>query len=587
MVSKSQLAIDWPVYRPRAWGKPTRARALERPWFGLDTERDAKRGDFVCGYAVGETVQRFEKLPDLIPGTYWVWNLAYDIEGMLRDLDIPEAWAAKSDGSTFPLLDGSACYYHGKRFTLKRGSDKWNFIEASSFFSRIPLSELARKYGYGEKKDVDASRMSLVQYQIDPVYRQLVDDYCIEDAHIVYNAITDLDMGVRALGVELGSTPGATARRFVARLGQFPEIIWRTHKPFLRSYCGGRFEVTKRGVIFGVNQYDIVSAYPWALSECPWLTDSATWRMSRRFSDNALYGSYEVGFDYPDYLGVAPRWRGGVRVYSAKQEKTWLARPEVDWLIRHGVPLTIHRGIEVFDENASDLWRQVILELFNMKRSAGKKPEGIGAKIILNSQYGILIQLVRESGEWVPISMAKNPIDFAGVLALEEPPKRFEAGNKFAPIYAGNLTALTRVKLLDAADEIGPERYIGGHTDSVLCIGTMKNELSDALGGWKLEKTADRAEVCKTGMYSVGDIVKVRGITRKGTPALLWQQTHQRKSRIGIKTALDWRDVSVIQPKIVANNFGVELKRKWLATLDKQTIVREEFIDSEALVCVA
>ena len=586
MPSKSELALKWPVFKPRNWGKPSPSRALPGPWFGLDTERDAKTGEFVCGWVVGETIARFQKLTDLTRGTYWVWNLAYDIEGMLRDLGIEEAWAARKDGAKFRLLDGEARYFHGKRFDYTRdGARSVSFIEASSFFGRCPLSKIGAKYG--QKEGVKASEMSLSRYNYDAAYRRKVDSYCQQDSRIVYNAVQDLNMGVRSLGVDLGATPGATARRFLARLGQFPDILWETHLPFLRSYCGGRFEVVKRGILHDVYQYDLVSAYPWALAQCPWLTDGAKQRWGHRFSDNALYGTYCVSFEYPDYLGVAPRWKDGVRIYSAAQEKTWLARPEVAWLMKKGAKVKIHRALEVFDENATDLWRQVIEELFELKKRTNGTAESMGAKIVLNSQYGVLIQLVRRSGEWVPILEAVDPVDFAGKLALEASPEEFEGGKYCAPLYAGNLTSLTRVRLLDAAQAMGPDHYIGGHTDSVLGTRKLPAQFCNVnLGGWKLEKKAEVAQIRGTGMYAMDQEVKVRGITRKGTPELLWQEEHTRNSRCGIKSASSWDQVSLIRPKTVANNFRVEHKRHWLGDLTPQTIAREEYVDSEALVYV-
>lgn len=532
----------------------------------------------MCGWCVGETVFAFKNVLDLPSGTYWVWNLAYDIEGLLRDLRIPEAWAARADGASFDILGGNATYYHGKRFSWRGLGKKLTFIEASSFFGRQPLSAI------GAKENVDASKMSLERYRGDVEYCSTVDKYCQQDARIVYDAIINLSDGLSKLGVDIGGTPGATARRFLATLGPFPEILWQTHKAFLRSYCGGRFEVTKRGVLHDVKQYDLVSAYPWALAQCPWITDTAYSRQGRRFSDDALYGTYEVSFDYDNYLGVAPRWRGGVRVYSKRQESTWLTRPEVKWLIDNGANVHVWRAVEVWDPNATMLWRDVITELFALKKkNKTALDKGWGAKIILNSQYGVLIQLVRKSGKWVRASEALNPVDFAGILALEEPPKAFEGGKYFAPLYAGNLTALTRVRLLDAAQELGPESYIGGHTDSVLTNKTLHGGIGTGLGDWELKESAARADISKTGMYAIGDVVKIRGITRKGTAALLWAENHTRKSRIGIKTAKEWDQVSVIVPKIVANNYSMEQKRKWNGDVTRGLIAMERHVDSEAL----
>jgi hypothetical protein len=582
--SKSELALKWPVFRPRNWGKPSPGRALAMPWFGLDTERDAKTGEFVCGWIVGETIKQFKLLTDLEPGTYWVWNLGYDIEGMLRDLRDENGWAARADGAGFSFLGGEARYFHGKRFDFKRDGKKWAFLEASSFFGRVSLSKIGAKEG-----KVKAAEMSKARYDSEPDYRADVDSYCRQDSRIVYNAVCDLAMGVRTLGVELGSTPGATARRFLTRLGEFPPILFETQRPFLKSYCGGRFEIVKRGIFdFPVYQYDLVSAYPWALAQCPWLTESARQKWTNRFSDEALYGTYDVSFKMDEYLGIAPRWNKGVRIYSREQDSTWLARPELKWLQDHGIEYKINHALEVFDPNATDLWRQVITELFAMKNKGKGKPEGMGAKIILNSQYGVLIQLVRRAGKWVPLMEAKNPVDWAGTLALEEPPQEFEGGKYYAPLYAGDLTARTRIRLLDAARALGDSAYIGGHTDSVLGAKPLPDNLiSEALGGWKLEKKAPNAEVAKTGVYAIADTVKVRGITRTGTAAMIWSPTQTRRTRTSIKSAQNWNTVSLIREKEVMNSLAMERKRLWHGELSRAILARREYIDSEALANVS
>ena len=606
MPGKVSLALEknYPVFKPRNWGKPAKTRPLPKPWFGLDTERDAKTGEFVCGKIAGETKGSFAKMDDLPEATYWVWNLAYDIEGMLRDLDIPEAWAAKTDGGSFAILGGEARYFHGKKFTLKIPGKKLQFIEASSFYNRCPLAKIDKKYGEKDKRVV-ASEMSLSRYEQDMAYRELVDLYCTQDAQLVYNAICDLAMGVRTLGVELGSTPGGTARGFLNRLGQFPEICWQTHYHFLQSYCGGRFEITKRGIFDEpIYQYDLVSAYPWALSNCPWLTNTAFFRWTNKFSDNALYGTYEVSFDYDNYLGVAPAWKQGIRVYSSGEKKTWLARPEVDWLIRHGARVEIHRALEIFDPNATWLWREIIFELFDLKNNCqvchkpwgdrteccGSVPDEAmrrGAKVLLNSMYGVLIQLIQENGAWVPLGSAQNPVDFAGTLALEAPPKRLEGGKYYAPVYAGHLTSLVRTRILDGAIAVGDHAYIGGHTDSLLSRRRLPDHLlGRELGDWSLEESADQCHVAMTGKYAIRSAksgkwkVKVRGITRSGTADLLWAPEVWRNSRIGIKSAGSWADVSLIKPKAVLNNYAVEQKRIWDRDMTPRMVEARENIDS-------
>jgi hypothetical protein len=561
------------VRKPRRWGEAVkRKRCLPRPWSGLDTERDSSTGEFVCGWTVGDTgVKRFGTLRDLERGLYWVYNLAYDIEGMLRDLGIEEGWAARQDGASFEL-DGLTCvYYHGKRFEY----GDLLFLDASAFFGRVPLRKLGAKGG------VDASKMSLVRYCDDLEYQREVDSYCIQDSRIVYDAMNRLDLTVQQYGLSLGSTPGATAKRFLGTVvDSFPSVVWKTQRDFLKSYGGGRFELVKRGVFHDVRQYDISSAYPWALTKCPFLTGTAYARTVRRVTDSALYGSYFCDFDMGDfYLGLGPVWKNGIRVYSSQENGAWLARPEVLWLQEHGFSVDVRFGTEIYDSNASDSWARCITGLYDDKSCAVDDFGKWGPKILMNTQYGVLIQLVRRAGKWAPIPLVENPVDFAGSLAYEAPPNEFEAGQRYAPVYAGHLTSLVRVRILDAALETGLDNYIGGHTDSVLTTGRLA--VSAGLGGWELEKEASVSNVCKTGFYSMDGKVKMRGITRDGNPGMLWEPKLTRNSRCGMKTAKDWSAVSVISPKTVVNNFTVEVKRDWDSDLDLKIIERGEWIDSK------
>jgi hypothetical protein len=585
VVSKAQRALDWPVYRPHDWGKCRVSRGLGRPWWGLDTERDAESGEFVCCWGVREDgdVKRFGGLEELEKGTYWIWNLGYDVEGLLRDLDIDEGWAAKVDGARFMLKGGKGVYFHGKQFCWNGPNGVVRLVEASSFWGKVPLRVLGAKGG------VDAGKMNLGRYMGDGEYRKVVDDYCVQDARIVIDNILRLEEGVRGLGVELGSSPGATARGFMNRMGGYPRVIWKTHKDFLRAYGGGRFEITKRGDFEGpVYQYDIASAYWWALTQCPWLTDGAYHRNVREVGEGALYGVYRVGFDTDEYLGLAPKWRGGIRVYSAGEEACWLTKPEVEWLRGRGHEVDVHRGVEIYDDGATDLWARVFRELFRLKKSNDDNPVRDGAKTVGCSIYGILIQLVRKAGEWGPIDEVEDPVDFAGELALSAGPRSFQAGGRYAPVYASTLTGLTRVKLVDAAVSLEPEDYIGGHTDSIVSLKPLKKDLGDELGQWKLEIKAESASVCKTGMYSLnrwdfgemgalGSKMKMRGITRDGMGEMLWAEKFTRKQRIGIKRAKNWGEVSLIRKAEVANNYNVEKKRDWVGRLK-----RGAWIDSKA-----
>lgn len=589
------MALKAPIFRPRKWGFGGPGRPLPEPWFGLDTERDAKTGKFVCGFANdGRNAVSFSSLPEVPIGTHWVWNLGYDIEGLMRDLRIEEGWAMREDGARFTLGNAKCVYYHGKRFEYRDHKGLRLFLEASSFYNRVSLAVASESFG-GKDTGVDASKMSLSRYEKEPKYRALVDKYCIKDALRALQLMIQLKQGFGELGVIMGGTPGSTAKRFLANVPTFPEVIWKTQRAFLSGYCGGRFEVLKRGVFENAIQHDIISAYPWALSKCPMLTKTAESRFSNRVSDGALYGVYEVALESDEYLGVVPSWKGATRVFSAAEDRCWLMRPEVEWLQKRNADLKILRGVEIFDENATLGWSPIVKSLFDMKQRDKKSPKSLGAKVGINSLYGVMIQLVRRGGEWVPIEEAKNPVDFAGMWALEKGPVVFEAGQFYAPCYASTLTSMVRVKVLDAVLAVGEDYGIAAHTDSLLT--TRKSmKCGDGLGDWKVEEKAEQLVILKSGQYAIGDKVKGRGFSkRKLNPdddaevaqrhkEDLWAQYHLRRKRISVKSAKSWDEVSLIVDQKVRNNIGWEVKRKWPKEFSARMVMKGEWIDSEPLI---
>lgn len=609
-MSKTVKALKAPIYRPRDWGTPPSVRSLPRPWYGLDTERNVlkphKPGEFVCGWIVRDDgfSYRFRGFDSVPAGTHFVWNLGYDIDGLLRDARLDEGWAAKEDATPFRLGNARCVYFHGKRFEYSTPGTQRLFIEASSFFGRIPLKEAVKALCKcpcaacldGEahcgkepacptKDPADASQMSLARYRKDARYRAMIDKYCIKDARLALQLIEYLNTGLAQLKppIVMGGTPGTVARRLIAQLPAFPNVIWQTQRAFLNAYCGGKFEAVKQGYFERAQKFDIVSAYPWALSESPWLTKTAYHRAVTRMTDSALYGAYLVSFKCDAYFGIAPQWRGTTRVYSTSERKAWISRPELQLIQEWGGDYRVLKGVEIFDENADDSWRRLIAPPFKMRQAHKKEPVGLGAKIALNSVVGGLIQLQPRGGKWVPIGDAVNPVDFAGTLALEMGEVAFEGGRYYAPCYAGNVTSLVRVKILKTARALGEDNAIATHTDSLFVV-KGKPTISKELGGWAIEGEDEELIMLKTGQYVYGGETAARGIGRRVAPEVLLQETYTRRSRISVKSAHgDWDLVSNIVPKETQNNLGGDLKRAWDRMLTRKMVMQREFGDSRPL----
>ena len=309
-----------------------------------------------------------------------------------------------------------------------------------------------------------------------------------------------LNVGFHAMGIHLPPSkwfgPGQAAQQWMKN-EQVPErqLIETTVPPWFleaarMAYFGGWFEIFAHGIIPGEShEYDLNSAYPWAIANLPCL----------------LHGTYDHGIGIPpsdssgrDLILVHARvWSPGMptrntpvgamlhrdshgRILRPSATEGWFWWDELKAAERTGcVKRLDNRGKQHVYEwvryrpcDCPPPMRRVE-ELYQFRLSVGKKtPQGKAAKLTYNSKYGKAAQSIGE-----PIF-----------------------GN---PIYASRITSQCRTRILDA---------IGSHPDgmqSVLMVATdgvyFLNPhpglvTSDRLGEWD-HATRENLTLFKPGVY--------------------------------------------------------------------------------------
>lgn len=265
----------------------------------------------------------------------------------------------------------------------------------------------------------------------------------------------------------------------------------------LGSYFGGRFELFRQGIISETYQYDINSAYPYAMSQLPNL-EGCRIQYSREYTRDKYsiwFVTYNVlrgdGKKQPTKYANAQTFLAGPFPYRTKQGNifypylnsygVWIHQIElqtaitlygVDYFrIHYGYIITPINDTPYFDFITNLADRRLKLKLANDQRN-------IVLKLGLNSLYGKTAQ-----GQTSP--------DY-------KPP--------FQNMYiAGYITAYTRAKLLQQSFQCGAygSGVIQFATDGIAANSPARNitKTSSDFGGWEYEYFDENICYIQAGVY--------------------------------------------------------------------------------------
>lgn len=168
----------------------------------------------------------------------------------------------------------------------------------------------------------------------------------------------------------------------------------------LSSYHGGKTESYVQGVtlIKNIYEYDITSAYPFAMSQIGNFFEYTTkeWSKGKPLQKNAVYQiSSESKCDYkPLYTETFKRER--------VLDKQWVTGWELESALRHDCLLkyTVHQGYEMFShyEKYNGL-KNYVETFFARKQKADQEKnatERLSSKLFLNALYGKFISKIQE-----------------------------------------------------------------------------------------------------------------------------------------------------------------------------------------------
>jgi DNA polymerase elongation subunit (family B) len=430
------------------------------------------------------------------------WNVDFDFMAIIKHLPqtlIPILYELKA--ITFD--DYFIRWLPKKGFEIRKNKQIYRYFDLYQFY-HMSLNSASIKYLNDRKEEIDIKNVE--DYFSDPKKKIVLLKYCMKDAVLTARLGSLLQSKLNQLGIDFSKpySCGYIAMHYFYRdrpLHRFLKQEWELYA-FL-SYFGGRFEVIKRGYFDKVYQYDINSAYPYALTK---LIDvrNGFWIKSRDIPDFFYYGFLKVQVnEYEhDILSPLPFRRKDGLVYfpNIQYPDIWyLAYPEFELAQKMGVEMDILDGWFFLPKRFDYLFAD-IKRLYEARKEAKKndKAMDLTLKLIMNSLYGKFAE--RES----KIKTKLIPFDGAQSVSIGDQTIYFKeidmAGTLFNPVYASYITSLTRKLLLESCIN-NLDHVLMFATDSILTDKPILQE-SDELGKWKLEMQGE-AVLIMSGVYSI------------------------------------------------------------------------------------
>lgn len=583
--SLKQIKIPVSHYRDLTFIKKGRqyrddTATQRRQIVGIDTETD-NGNIFLIASSDGKFLDHpditFENIAEFLlhyeDYLIFFYNLGYDADCIIKLLPKEVLKRYKIDKELkFSYQKYNIHYIPKKRLTIKKGKHVASCYDIAQYYDTKSLSEA---YEIHIKKPLDQEYLEMKDQRKFFTIRQYnrnkkqIRSYCIRDC-LCTKELSEhwLDIFQKAFDFlpRKYISSGYLAEKVVIYndiyIPRFNEIPYDIQELAWRSFCGGRFELIQRGFIGECYLYDINSAYPYALTFLPDITDGK-WFESKKINPKSALGFFHIRANISDSVKIAPfpfRTKKNRIIYPTGEFETFVTLEELkavqgDTRIKYKI-LDSYQFIA--NPNCIYPFRDFIQKQYDkrVQLKKEKNPLEQAIKIILNSIYGKTAQRVNN-----------------------------KIGNLFCPVIASFITGFARAQLYRFMRENNLENNIVAFaTDSIACTRKTLHPTSEKLGEMKLDKNGNDVFFLSNGFYMFNGKWKNRGIgydterkieiehmdTRIDKQGHLYiaiktTRTTHLKSGISYDKIQDIGKIEEYEKKI---NLNSDMKRFWLSRLE-------------------
>lgn len=393
----------------------------------------------------------------------WWYNLSYDQNSLLKFLDRDQRKEMiirnqiDVEGFRISIIPNKELQIS----TLKK--DEYNkdgskkiarsifFYDLAQFYDFQPLKNLAKLVNMEKVEVEDIQNIDWMKYQIDNTYHKLINDRCVIDSEITKGLADKLTKEInKVVIVNKYKSKATIARQYVLenlkKKLDLPD--YGLLQASLDCFHAGHIETMKMGSFTGIYNADINSAYPYAMSQLP--STEGIYLRNREYEPDAIYSYYKVIIDYNNEFS-SPLWytKGANNYHATGLFNTWITKPEYDFLTLGGYDPIIEKAYHLKETSQTiKPFENLIEDLYERRMQAKREKDPIEKviKVILNSMYGVTINTVLKYEE------SEDDTDIWIVNAYNEIinyEKTFKATNMYNPLFATQITALTRMKIFN------------------------------------------------------------------------------------------------------------------------------------------
>lgn len=515
------------------------------------------------------TMQALEYLSQLpTDRTYVGYFFDYDVTKILEDLPLHklerlmkrELRARKDGFGIFPVDFGpyEVDYIPRKEFKVRKGTGPWVIINDVGPFFQCKFVEALEQWGIGtedERERIRIGKDMRGNFQVKDIDE--IAEYNALEIVLLEQLMEAFRTACTAVGLApmKWQGPGQLAKALMKKHG----VLRSRDVPLLNnpefsellvfgknSYYGGRPELMGIGPVNRcVWQWDINSAYPWAMLSVPCLMHGG-WEKEvyvggmdaqRIDADSAIvFGTFERkkvsgNRHQPMWNGLPFRKADGTICYPGTG---------TGWYWKHEIEASIHqrftaREAWVYRRQCDCMPLSFVRDVYQQRLDMGKNGPGMVLKLALNSLYGICVQSIGKP----------------------------EYANS---VWGSYITSMCRTKVQAfihsspacAAGTCGRDVLMIA-TDSVATI-TERTDLVDSkeLGGWSREEHPRGMFLIQPGLYfgSSGKHAKTRGVPL----AVVEEKEHEFRmafDRMVVSKRLEDGDVRVPQTMFVGIRYAL------------------------------
>ena len=549
------------------------AKSKPKPVFALDTE--TRNGDiFLIADSEGnfedkitlDSVIRFLFSKRYQQSWNFFYNLEYDAGSILKLLGSRLNIYKNTRILSFDYNQFKFTYISKKCLRITKGHHSVSFYDIMQFYDNQKL-DVAYQNNIGELSSEYLEMKNKRKIFSTRYYnrnKNKVRDYCIQDCtntKQLSKKWIDLFHDAFSFYPLKWFSSGYLAEKVLINNGihfpKFDSIPYEIQDMALRSYVGGRFEMTKRGFIGESYIYDINSAYPFALTKIPDLSNGK-WIRRKSIHDKSKLGFFRILADIPDdkYVSPFPFKAKSDLVFPTGKFETYVTLAELESCENDSwyeildsyqfVPNSNYYPYKKFIESMY----QKRLELKNQNN-----PLQLPLKIILNAIYG-------KTGQKVNRIM----------------------GNLFNPVIFASITGHNRAQLYQCMIDNKIERNIVAFATDSICTSKKLSLDSAKLGEFSFDNMADDTVFFQNGLYRMNGKWKQRGLGKTDGKEIDSFETFEKDDKLYIKYNVlknstlkssiihgKIDDIGRIKPSVKKINLNGDKKRLWLGRINSVT----------------